>query len=1136
MSAYDYHDERDRIFPLAQRGRFPPSDHCRVAKQQSGRAYPTLAMSGRSAYVRKKITEPKVKAQHGPDAHLDELPTVALGPSRQDSARFGAANGRGPRPPDLAVEGDVLSIEGSQSSGSIDGRRLDGPQQKHPLDDFAYARARKPTIKAEDISGVGISKSGMRSVMDQNSEKVRKGIAKAFAFGGKKTRREEVGRPYETRPESSATVRPGQLPRSGESDLSPLEDREQPQYPHANYAYDPQWDASLGPASPPPVAKLPALPPPVAGPQIKRWLGTGKPVQRWNKLRKDPELWDPNGDVLIYLSHKGQNPRPNPSFRLSSHVIEATESRPLITLLREGSTEDEMTLSPSPRGAPPMLLPRQSSLSAAARDQMGGHSPRPGNRGGGQPTPPLSDDTLITNTDGQISYEIFFSPPSNASKTEQLRYSVSVRNVFALLYHASLVGISLCQALSDLHLRMEQFMPQAETDNLSTIIAYLSARGIDDVRNDAETAIGLLAWCEDPKVRWEEGWRESFLHVAGMYGSLRERSLMESSSDFKRISPITRALLERASLEMHLRVQAAEEPLAAFSFEDMWPPSLSSISPTSGPVVPSPAKASADRLQRFFLSYYRSTWGRWPPPPPPDAVVSDESDEPLWLTRTVIQVLQKDFGTLYDYLVNRDIVWDGSETRSSRKWLMVSESGNKGFEADSDELPMTDVLIEYDNKQRYPHIPHPYPLVPESIPPAAANVAALGANNKGRKRSKTGETAPASGSGPQRPGAVERRIQLAYTEATNVYILGSDFAQTDLIDAFVKFEKTDRIGEIDPSLARRGRWILIYGILQTLASVSADAPIVRYSDGVGYHLGPRLKGARLPPWAKKGKQAAPSIQPQEASHELSYCWLAPRAWNNSNTSASEEGGMDDSQASDDNSPIERKHPYAFPHPPHPAPSPSVGGGSRGGGSVTSPQSSRAPSRAYYNPNNNNHTSYAGSATSYDALSDAGTTTSSWLHMSTASSVTTAPLHSGGGRTSKASSRTGLRGVARSTETLGSRRGGGPLASHGSSTRLDEMEESEGGEWPMKAGRDRGKLHISTAVDPSSGRTRRRDGSSSRKESFGAVREGGEDSDDQGWVRRRHSRPLLSPSETSSVAQAIKDFDELDVDDIIPRYG
>ncbi|KAJ0122535.1 hypothetical protein J7T55_003048 [Diaporthe amygdali] len=1069
-------------------------------------------MSGRSAYVRKKITEPKAKGHNGSDANFDELPTIALGPARQDSARAGAANGR------AAAEGDVLSLEGSQSSGSIDGRRHDGgAQPKHPLDDFAYARARKPIIKAEDISGVGISKSGMRSKMDQSSEKVRQGIAKAFTFGGKKTRLEDVGRPSEIRPESSATVRPGQVPRSGEPELSPLEDREQPHYPHANYAsYDLQWEASLGPASPPPAAKLPAIPSLASSPQIKRWIGTGRPVQRWNKLRKDPELWDPNGDVLIYLGHRGQNPRPNPSFRLSSHVIESTESRPLITMLREGSTEDEMSLLPSPRGAPPMLLPRQSSLSAAARDQMTGYKSQSGNRSGGQPTPPLSEDTVLTSTDGQISYEIFFSPPSNASKTEQIRYNVAIRNVFAILYHASLVGLSLYQALSDLHSRMEQYMPSAETDNLITIITYIGARGIDDVRNDAETAISLLAWCEDPKVRWEEGWRESFLHVAGMYGSLRERSLMESSPDFKRISPITRALLERASLEMHLRVQAAEEPLATFSYEDMWPPSLSSVSVTSGPIVASPAKACADRLQRFFLSYYRTVWGRWPPPPPADAVTSDEAEEPLWLTRTVIQALQKDFGALYDYLVNRDIVWDGSETRSSRKWLMISESGNKAFEADTDDLPMTDVLIEYDNKQRYPHLPHPYPLVPESIPPASA----LSASNKGRKRSKTGETAPVSSGGPQRPGAVERRIQLAYTEATNVYILGSDFEQTDLIDAFVKFEKLDRVGEIDPSLARRGRWILIYGILQTLASISADAPIVRYSEGVAYHLGPRLKGARLPPWAKKGKHA-PSIQPQEASHELSYCWLAPQAWNNSNTSASEEGGID-SQASDDNSPIDARHGYSFPQPP-PTPS-STGRGILMGSSST--QSSRAPSAS---GQHRGYPNYAGSVTSYDAQSDAGTT-SSWLHMSTTSSVTTAPP---GGRTSKASSRTGLRGVARSTETLGSRRGGAAPGGHASSSRLDEMEEAVAGgsEWPMRSGRDRGKLHISTGVD-SSGRTRR---SGSRKGSFGAVREGEEDSDDQGWgVRRRHSRPLLSPSETSSVAQAIRDFDELDVDDIIPR--
>ena len=197
----------------------------------------------------------------------------------------------------------------------------------------------------------------------------------------------------------------------------------------------------------------------------------------------------------------------------------------------------------------------------------------------------------------------------------------------------------------------------------------------------------------------------------------------------------------------------------------------------------------------------------------------------MWLTRTVAQALQRDFAALYDYLVNRDIVWDGSEARSGRKWMMVSETGNRGFDADTDELPLTDMLIEFDNKLRFPHIPHPYPLVPESIPPPPDAAPLLnrkesgtggmfGAKSSSKKNANTG----AGNANAGRSGAVERRIQLAYTEATNICILGSDFTHSDLIDAFGKFEKTDRVGEIDPSLARRGRWVLIYGILQTLAS------------------------------------------------------------------------------------------------------------------------------------------------------------------------------------------------------------------------------------------------------------------------------------------------------------------------------
>jgi hypothetical protein len=130
----------------------------------------------------------------------------------------------------------------------------------------------------------------------------------------------------------------------------------------------------------------------------------------------------------------------------------------------------------------------------------------------------------------------------------------------------------------------------------------------------------------------------------------------------------------------------------------------------------------------------------------------------------------------------------------------------------------------------------------------------------------------------------DRRIALAYTEATNIYILGPDFVANRLADGFVKFEKSDKAGEVDPFAARRGRWVLIYGILQVLASISVDTPGLRYKDDVSYHLSAHLRGT--PPW----KVANPHVD--EATHEGSYCWLAPKHWAEASASESDVPMLD----------------------------------------------------------------------------------------------------------------------------------------------------------------------------------------------------------------------------------------------------
>lgn len=836
----------------ASRSKHQPSNSCLAVARI--RLFPNaklcasicqFTMSGRSAIVRKKITEPKA----APVGSRGRTGSVRSRPSsrhegdsytrdaRQHASAYPPAPGRLLKFSDAGRSSETsLPLETAGANRLSHSSHDSGLRPYDHANEYALARTRTTTQRTEDVSG--IERSGFRSTVDKKSEEVRKNITKAFSFGSKK---KKTAQGLEIRA-PSATSHSGHIATSpyATSDVPPL-----PDMPGTDLRWDPSLQQMV---SPPPSAKLPPLPSSSNTPPVKRWLGGGRPIQKWNKLRKDPELWDHSGDCLVYLGPKGQIPRPQASFRLSSHIIEATESRLLITLLREGLQDDgesTMYFPPSPVGAPPMLRSTQ-----ATRDR--------------RYTPPASEDLSLADADAQISYHMYFPTPSGLSKSEAHRHALTTRNVFALLYHASLVGNSLCQALTDLLVRMDAYMP-ADADNVGTILNYISARQLDDVRNDPELAISLLAWSENTEVHWEEGWRDAFVHSVGMYPGA------DSCADYKAVSPISRALLDRAHLEMQLRVQTAEDHLGDFSFDINWP------SPT--PSTDNSAHASADRLRLFLLEHYSQACGVWPPA---SRAGPAHAGEDIWLDRDLVQRLQKDFGALYDYLVDREVLWDESETRSTRKWMMVSKSNTKVFVPDTPDLAMTDVLIEYDNRMRYPHVPHPFPLIPDSISPATGSVA--------QSRFKW-DKAPLKGVEDR---GLERRVQLAYTEATNIEMLGTDCIQSDLVDAFVRFEKSDLVGIVDPAIARRGRWVLIYTILQTLASVSVDSPTVRYKEGVSYHLSPRLKGTKIPPW--KGARTAVA----EATHESSYCWRTALAWKDS----------DDEYDSDSNAQAE-----AFPRPP-----------------------------------------------------------------------------------------------------------------------------------------------------------------------------------------------------------------------------
>ena len=420
-----------------------------------------------------------------------------------------------------------------------------------------------------------------------------------------------------------------------------------------------------------------------------------------------------------------------------------------------------------------------------------------------------------------IRHEIHFPAPDNASRPEILRHHITTRNFVALLLGKPLVGLTYYQALTDLHGRLMLYMPQ-EVDCAQLLIRYLFRNHLHNVSNDPIAAAGLLAWSENIEVKWQEGWREAFVHCVGMYPDLR------GLSEARDICHASRTMLERSHLELQARIEACESRLLAFNFDDMW---LASASQATLP------RRSFDRLRHFLRQYYEREHKHWPP-----AAAHKSHDR--WLTRELVQGLQSDFVSLYDYFVDRNRCWDKVAEHDLRQ-----KRDAKGPEEDTS---LTKLFLFFDKKHNYPHIPYPYPLLPAS----AADIFDGKPSKQSIFTSKSKTT--------------EKRVIHACAESSNSLLVGPEVANKSLVEAFVRFEKTDLVSEANPREVRQGRWILLYGILQLLATISVDTPGLWFKD-TPYFMNPHFKGN--PPWRLEAEKVL-----EEANSTLSHCWNIPKTW------------------------------------------------------------------------------------------------------------------------------------------------------------------------------------------------------------------------------------------------------------------
>lgn len=706
-----------------------------------------------------------------------------------------------PIEPTLAEFSPVKSI----SSGS------DGQSQVEHIKQFghgSYQQVTKPIVPV--ILNSQIEKSSFRTLMDNKSGDVRKGLANAFKTKKKKAK-DDAARPTTSQTTRSGGFREPSYELEGRSMQPPPAYGKQPLIPE-----DVRHGAPL--SNPPP---LPAVP------VYKEWLGKGLAPQSWHhsKIRQDPQLWDELGDVLVYTQHSFPSMGREDitaSFRVQSHIIQGSHMNYL---------RNAMTLSKQPRmGMPPS--PVGSPGFAARQPYQRRAGPHPGIY-----TPPASEYNP-DSYDTAASYEIFLPLPSefmNKSEAEILHFNVTSRNALAIICKASLVGKDLSKGLIEAQRRLEGWFGEEGYTAAGLLAEYLHHRELDDMRNNPAIAIAMMGWSESPGVRWSDMYRESFVHLAGMYGRTQLYSEFKTA-----VSRTTRELLNHANYNMQMRVKKAEDRLKDLDFSDLWPPSSN----------PPPSYGAFERIRSFFLSELSAVHGSWPPQTP--------IGEDYWLTRDVTQSLQKDFGALYDYLVDRDVEWDCVEERPGPKWGFKRDG--KPIEGNSPDLPLTTLLLNWDNKEELEHIPAPYPLLPESIPVKQSSKDNLFKVNASKKPLP-----------PKDDKMAQRKFALAYTQSTNIFKLDPDAPPNAWVESYMDFEKADQATSVDPRDARRGRWILIYGILQVLSGISVDTPRMKYPQvGFCYHISPSLAG--VPPWDRSNEPM------YEANYRLSYCWKARQSW------------------------------------------------------------------------------------------------------------------------------------------------------------------------------------------------------------------------------------------------------------------
>ncbi|PKS10366.1 hypothetical protein jhhlp_002117 [Lomentospora prolificans] len=294
---------------------------------------------------------------------------------------------------------------------------------------------------------------------------------------------------------------------------------------------------------------------------IKQFNGATRSATEWNSLHRDPDLWYPSGNCLVYLYARGQSQR-GPSFKVPFSALLHAHCNPLI----------EKFISPD------------CDTFSVGVDSL--HDRYTETR----------HDSLTTSR----SLELYIPPPPGANKAQAFAYHLATRNFFAWICRRSLVGEHLGWALAGLISSMRELRhPGAE--NVKDLIDYMEQEGYLNMRNNPDHALAILHVAETYRLRGM--YVDAFAHCTGMFWDL------EFSAEYQYTSLASKDLLSRARAELDFRLTRATFQLRTFGKDAF---TASEFGLKGGAV------SHMERFRKFLFAFYSAKFGRYPPPPPPN--------------------------------------------------------------------------------------------------------------------------------------------------------------------------------------------------------------------------------------------------------------------------------------------------------------------------------------------------------------------------------------------------------------------------------------------------------------------------------------------------------------------------------------